>query len=778
MKRAWIAFLLPVLSAQIVPGRYIVELAEEPAIASRAALPSHRATVRAGQARLRPQLQRMGARVIAGVETVANALIVEMAGERAERLTSIAGVARVHPVRLARPSLDRALPLHHVPDAWATVGGSGNAGAGIKIAILDSGISQDHPGFQDASLAIPPGFPLVNQTRDAAYTNNKVIVARNYVPQATPQDSFGHGTAVAMEAAGVMNTGPLGIISGVAPKAWLGSYKVYQNENPFPEDTALRALDDAVNDGMDVINLSFGIPIAQRIADDILVAAVERAAAMGVIIIAAAGNAGTTPSTIASPATAPSVIAVGASSNDRAFAPGAVRLSGTAFFAMPGSSGRSLISPITARLADVSAFDPTGEACGALPAGSLTGAIALIVRSPHVGRPCSFVDKLNNAQGAGAVGAIVYMNPDSPDLVTMDVRAAALPAVSVDYSSGAAIRKYLAKDPAATGTIQFTTSVIDREANAIAPFSSRGPNVDSTIKPDLLATGLFLYTATQNTNPSSFLYSPTGYVKEADGTSFAAPLVAGAAALLKAARPGLSAAQYRSLVVNSTGGSRLPVQLAGAGVLNVKAALQNTVAVSPVSLSFGAGSGAVDLTRTIAISNLAPIDDTITISTAPDGGGPALVAGSSAVRIPAGTTQQVTLRLSGSSLGTGEYQGYLHIQGTQSTVDTVVPYWYAVPDGVPRYVTELQGPEAASPGTIQDIYFRVTDLTGLPLPASTPVVRAASPAASVVKVTSEDDQSPGLFHAVVQLGRDDGLNVFEIQAGSVKRQVTILGLSE
>ena len=81
-----------------------------------------------------------------------------------------------------------------------------------------------------------------------------------------------------MEAAGGAVSGPLGVITGVAPKAWLGSYKVYQNQDSFGEDTVLRAIDDAVNDGLDVINLSLGVAIAQRLSDDILVAAVERAA--------------------------------------------------------------------------------------------------------------------------------------------------------------------------------------------------------------------------------------------------------------------------------------------------------------------------------------------------------------------------------------------------------------------------------------------------------------------------------------------------------------------
>ena len=70
----------------------------------------------------------------------------------------------MHPVRLVKPYLDHALALHKVPDAWAAIGGPANAGAGVKIAIIDSGIAQEHPAFQDASLAMPAGFPRANSS--------------------------------------------------------------------------------------------------------------------------------------------------------------------------------------------------------------------------------------------------------------------------------------------------------------------------------------------------------------------------------------------------------------------------------------------------------------------------------------------------------------------------------------------------------------------------------------------------------------------------------------
>ena len=92
--------------------------------------------------------------------------------------------------------------------------GIDNAGAGMKIGIIDTGIDSSHPAFQDPSLAIPDGFPHVNSNADVANTNNKVIVARSYAslfarrdPDTSARDHVGHGTATSMAAAGVTNAG-------------------------------------------------------------------------------------------------------------------------------------------------------------------------------------------------------------------------------------------------------------------------------------------------------------------------------------------------------------------------------------------------------------------------------------------------------------------------------------------------------------------------------------------------------------------------------------------
>ena len=488
----------------------------------------------------------------------------------------------------------------------------------MKIAIIDTGIDVEHAGFQDPSLPIPDGFPRANTDADLAFTNRKVIVARSYAdlfaavdPDASPRDHVGHGTATAMAAAGVSNTGPLAMISGVAPKAYLGSYKVFGSPgvNDGATDAAiLKAIDDAVADGMDVISMSLGTIEATRIEDDIEVVALERAAALGVIVVIAAGNDGPDPSTIGSPGTAPSAITVGASKNDRAFGASATLEGSAPVLAIPGAGANSA-TPITAPLAAV------GTICTA-PAASLKGRIAFILRGT-----CTFEVKLNNAQAAGAIAALVYTVETDPDPFTMGVGTATLPASMIAYADGTAIQQTLAQNPSPVTTLSFTLGPVIVSTDGLVAFSSRGPNVDLNVKPDLSAVGTNFYTATQKFDTNGEMYDPTGYTVS-QGTSFSTPLIAGAAALLKAARPGLSMAQYRSLLIDNAGAASGGVQQRGAGILDMSAPLRSTVAAVPAVVSFQVGNGDPNVSRNLTISNIGTTATAFQLTAVPTGAAP------------------------------------------------------------------------------------------------------------------------------------------------------------
>ncbi|MFB3828201.1 MAG: S8 family serine peptidase [Bryobacteraceae bacterium] len=804
MKSGWIAqtagnlllfAFVSVLAAETVPGRYIVELTAGPVseqLAGKrariglqgAAASSQRARVRAEQQQVRLQLEQRQARILDSVDTVANALFVDMPDDAAAQVASMPGVKRVVPMRKFHLLLDRAVLLHKAADVWNRVGAE-HAGEGVKIAIIDSGIDSSHPGFRDSSMAAPDSFPRAGRTSDLAYTNSKVIVARSYVdllqnrdPDASARDHVGHGTALAMAAAGVRNAGPLATITGMAPRAYLGNYKVFGTPgfNDSTTDAAiLKALDDAVNDGMDIVNLSLGDDLAPRLSDDLDVQAVERASNAGVLVVVAAGNNGPDPNTMSSPATAPSAIAVGATTNDRTFA-ASVEIAGVRFVAITGN-GPVPAAPITAPVVDVAALDGDGRACSALPAGSLASSIALILRGT-----CTFESKLTNAWQAGAVAALVYAAADSPSPVAMAVGAATLPAEMVAHDDGASIKQALSAQSGLVATLSFTLGSVPVPANRLTDFSAAGPNVDAGIKPDLAAAGADIYVATQTLDQAGAMYDPSGYVL-VDGTSFSSPLVAGAAALIKSARPGLTVDQYRSLLINTAAaaqtrtGQAPGVQQAGAGLLDADAALSATVTAYPVSLSFGSGTADARISRTLTLTNLGLDSEAFSVYAVPRGSGPLPAVAAGAVEVAPGASIDVPVLWEASGLTSGTYEGFLAVEGAVSGTRINVPYWYAVRSDEPAHITILDSLDSARRGSVQRdaVLFRVTDASGLPLPNVQPEVTVVSGGGVFRSVASHDTDVPGLFGIELQLGAAPGTNVFQIRAGAVSLEFSITG---
>jgi subtilisin family serine protease len=261
-----------------------------------------------------------------------NALAVVVPRGDVSRLAKVPGVARVWSSAIYHASLDRTPALIGAPIVWGPT--LSNAGQGMKIGIIDQGIDQTHPFFNPAGYTYPTGFPKGN----TAFTTPKVIVARSFVPAGVtapasvlPFANLGgddeHGTHVAGIAAGdhgtlapFFTTLPL---SGIAPAAYLGNYKALAVPSPCcgldgnaPE--IAKAIDQAVTDGMDVINLSLGEPEIDP-SRDIVVKAIDGAAKAGVIPSIAAGNEGGNggKGSVGSPGDAPLAITAAASTTGR-----------------------------------------------------------------------------------------------------------------------------------------------------------------------------------------------------------------------------------------------------------------------------------------------------------------------------------------------------------------------------------------------------------------------------------------------------------------------------
>jgi subtilisin family serine protease len=259
---------------------------------------------------------------------VLNAFAVVVPERAVDRLERLEGIRELHRAVRFGPMLDRSVPAINAPGLWGP--GLATSGQGIKIAILDDGVDHRHPFFNPAGYAMPPGYPK----GQAEYTTAKVIVARAFQPP-SPKPRYSnlpfdpehseHGTHVAGIAAGnpgtTANVGGGRIsVSGVAPRAYLGNYRVLTVptisnvglDGNSPEIAA--GIEAAVRDGMDVINLSLGEP---EIAPgrDLVVRAIEGAAAAGVVPVIAAGNdfGSFGNGTVASPGSARSAITAAAS---------------------------------------------------------------------------------------------------------------------------------------------------------------------------------------------------------------------------------------------------------------------------------------------------------------------------------------------------------------------------------------------------------------------------------------------------------------------------------
>ena len=239
------------------------------------------------------------------------------------RLGRLDGVRDVLPAGSYAPQAESTPQQIGAPALWGPT--LDTAGQGVKIGIIDSGIDPDHPYFDPAGYTMPPGFPKGQQR----FTTAKVIVARSFVPKtgatapsvrlAFSEDDSSHGTHVAGIAAGNADTPADGRrISGVAPRAYLGNYKVFVETDdglsPNANSPAIvAAIEAAVADGMDVINFSGGEPEIEP-SRDIVALALDAAAAAGVVPVIAAGNdyndfgAGS----VSSPANSEGAIAVGA----------------------------------------------------------------------------------------------------------------------------------------------------------------------------------------------------------------------------------------------------------------------------------------------------------------------------------------------------------------------------------------------------------------------------------------------------------------------------------
>ncbi len=812
--------------------RYALILGDKPVAAtvkSRAEMRSMPAIQRgrailAAQETLKAALAARKIRVLSATQTLLNAVYVSAPGVPASALASLPGVTRVVRMQPVKRTLNLALGLVSVPGAWNVLGGEANAGKGVKIGIIDTGIDAGNPAFEDPSLTPPSGYPIGAGDNWQQYVNNKIIVARSYVnllvlplnpgdthdvsrpDDLSPRDRVGHGTAAAMVAAGETVQAPLAQITGVAPKAYLGSYKVFGspgvNDYTF-DDVVLTALEDAFNDGMDVVSVSLSSPAlwgpedtgatcgnATGVACDPRAQAVDNAVNNGMTVVAAAGNEGNNaysyPSygSIGSPGTANGAITVGATYNAHIFyssvsVPGDSSLQGLgAFFGDAPKPGGPMTAPVKDTLTLGGSSNP--NVCQPIPAGSLNGSIALV----GTDLDCNYMLQAINVQNAGAVAVVFYQSTTGGEFIytIRGLQGIGIPVVMIGNSEGTSIESYISGHSNAKLTIDPTRVETDASSseNYITNFSSRGPALETeAIKPDLVATGSDLYTAAQNYDANGDMYDPSGYTV-VDGTSFAAPMVAGTVAMVKQLNPSLTPAQLKSAVVNTASevvgdydASGNPVQAGveteGSGLLNAAAAVQTDVTVEPATLSFGIVNGTLP-SMPVTFTNIGKTSVSLSLTVNPfitDPNAQVSVSSGSFTLKP-GQSTQITIGLQGNQPGPGIYEGDVVIQGASQSMH--IPYLYSVSDGNIANAFPLRGNNfAGAPGdsVAGALQVEVVDDYGLPL-SQVPVLFYSTIGNGTITsgTGTQGTDNYGVGYATAQIGTQLGQNEFAADIGN------------
>ncbi len=683
-----LAFAAPPKPAPSPATRWVVILNEKPVTEQypgriekiRAVSEPYRQHLLQAQAALRPRIEGQHARVTGSVQHLLNAIFVVATPAQAAALRKLPGVKAVAHMRRYKKA--DQLSISNVAGAWSAtaIGGESNAGAGVKIGIIDTGIDQTHPAFQDPSLVVPSGYPVCNVPppdcpnlpSNCAYTTNKVIVARSYVceivysdvsPTATDlasqsrpddltaRDLDGHGTGVASVAAGVTTSYNGTQITGVAPKAFLGNYKVFGSDetNPNGSGNILQALDDAVTDGMDVVNMSLGssayggpldegcsyslptgpISIVSDACDPLAWEVESAMQNAQVTVVVAAGNEGSngyqfnygcgeppcyslpTFASVGSPAYAPSAIAVGGIQNDVTYVEH-IDISGSGV-----PSGLQTIDAFTSYDGPVP-DQPTapatlvddGSLCTAVTSTALTGQVALVTQGS-----CDDVTMVTNAQSGGAVAVIEIADGES-FFLPFGLSGTTIPTFIVGQDDGANLKSYVdANSGAAQASLDPRPFQVPAESlglipYSIAPFSSRGPVAESgALKPDLVAAATDFLIPAETIDPYGELFNFAGY-GVTQGTSFATPMVTGSAALIRQANPNAATftpLQIKSALVNtaaltnlvtSDGSAQASITEAGAGLLQTGSAVISTVQAVPATVAFGNLTTLVSATTT------------------------------------------------------------------------------------------------------------------------------------------------------------------------------------
>ncbi len=578
------------------------------------------AYLKATQAEVAQAIQKAvpGAAVERDYQVVFNGLAIKLpqADEQAPlKLFKIPGVKQVFRQEIYYPDMYASLPLIDAPAMWASLGGQGVSGKGLKVAVIDTGIYITNTCFNPTGYTYPAGFPKMDTDKPAA-TNEKVIAARAYFrpddpPVAGDEGTWAgpsgssHATHVGGTIACVPDTTatPYGeTISGVAPAAQLMSYRVF-----YPAQSGsgsgwsaelIAAIEDAVIDGADVVNNSWGGG-SPSVYPDPLDLAYDAAWDAGVVVVFSAGNNGPYPHTVDH--ASDKDITVGASTTSGTFAAGVLGVSApepisptlqnmafaSAAFGAPLVVGQVYEYEYLPASA-VDSANVTG--CNAWPAGTFTGKAAIISRGV-----CEFGLKVLNAENAGAEFVVIYNNAGD-SLISMGAGAygsqVTIPSVFVGQTNGTRmVNWYTTYGAASKIKLDNTPFQAGNIPDRLANFTSRGSSIRQTMGVDVVAPGVNILSSGYGQGGGIAGHMGFG---QASGTSMAAPHVSGAAALLKQLHPDWTPGQIKSALMSTAeldlldyNGAVVGATDRGAGRIDLGKAGDPGLTFDKPSLSFG-----------------------------------------------------------------------------------------------------------------------------------------------------------------------------------------------
>jgi len=422
---------------------------------------------------------------------------------------------------------------------------NGYDGSGIVVSIIDTGIDLNHPDLEGQIIG---GYDFVD--------NDEI-----------PEDINGHGTQVA----GIIASN--GNLKGIAPNSKILMYKVSEDGESVPSHLIIKAIEKSIEDNADIINISLGINQTNTKIDQV----VNKAVKNNIFVVTAAGNFGPELSTIGSPGINPNAITVGATFNNvTSSLVSTFEIEDKTFNVFPMVGTKALTDPITSQII----FGKYGKVDDLL-GNNFEGSILLIQRGSDIeDEIVYFSDKEKNAANVGARAIIVYNNEPGiffGELIHEYVDEGynpTIPALSLSREDGLVIKEILQSD---------TKGILDvfYHPDFVAYFSSRGPVSPFYIKPDIVAPGAFINTTDIN-----------GNYKISSGTSFAAPHVAGTAALILQKNPGLTPQELKSILMTTSEivydqfDNRFPIETSGNGRINASKAINAELIIMPPNLIF------------------------------------------------------------------------------------------------------------------------------------------------------------------------------------------------